>query len=92
MARPTHLTDKQRTQALARHALLRPHLDDGVPLTAVARAGGVPQQILERWRRRYRLAIQLRLLTIEAAMNRRVNMAVWRLCGEVLSRMWAKSS
>jgi putative transposase len=34
--------------------VLRPHLDEGVPLAAVARAAGVPLRTLERWARRYR--------------------------------------
>ena len=40
--------------ALARFALLRPHLHDGVPLTAVARDAGVPIGTLRHWLRRYR--------------------------------------
>ena len=42
MASLMDLTDEQRTQALDRHALLRPHLDDGVSLPALAREHNIP--------------------------------------------------
>src|SRR3954452_13660277 len=40
--------------AVARFRLLRPFLEDGVPLTAVAREAGVPLSTAKRWVRRYR--------------------------------------
>lgn len=40
--------------ALARFALLRPHVEDGVPLTAVARGADVPIGTMRHWLRRYR--------------------------------------
>jgi len=50
----TVLTDAQRDQALGRYALLRPHLEQGVPLTALAREHGVSLRTLERWLSDYR--------------------------------------
>jgi putative transposase len=40
--------------AVARFRLLRPFLEDGVPLAAVAREAGVPLSTAKRWARRYR--------------------------------------
>jgi putative transposase len=40
--------------AVARFRLLRPFLEDGVPLAAVARAAGVPLRTAKRWVRHYR--------------------------------------
>jgi putative transposase len=37
-----------------RFALLRPHVEDGVPLTHAARAGGVPVRTAQRWLAQYR--------------------------------------
>ena len=56
MASARVLTEAERTNALARYALLRPHLEDGVPLPAVARETGVSLRTLERWLARYRQA------------------------------------
>ena len=36
------LSEDQRVQAMARLTVLRPHLDDGVPLTRTATAGAYP--------------------------------------------------
>ena len=41
-------------RAIARFRLLRPFLEDGVPLAAVAREAGVPLSTAKRWARRYR--------------------------------------
>jgi hypothetical protein len=41
----TALSEDRRAQAMARLAVLRPHLDDGVPLTRTAAAAGVPQRV-----------------------------------------------
>src|SRR3954468_7638713 len=43
------LSEDQRVQAMARLAVLRPHLDDGVPLTRTAAAAGVPLRTAQRW-------------------------------------------
>lgn len=45
---------KTSDQALARFDLLRPHLEDGVPLTNVARTTGTPIGTLRRWLAAYR--------------------------------------
>jgi putative transposase len=50
------LPESQRTVALARFTLLKPHLEDGVPLTRVAAAAGVPPRTAQRWLARYRAA------------------------------------
>src|SRR5687767_8300081 len=48
------LCDEQRQQAMDRLAVLRPHLDDGVPLARAARHAGIPERTAERWLSRYR--------------------------------------
>jgi putative transposase len=48
------LSDEQRQQAMDRLAVLRPHLDDGVPLARAARHAGIPVRTAERWLSRYR--------------------------------------
>jgi putative transposase len=50
------LSEAQRRQAVERCQLLRLHLDDGVPLRAVARAHAVPYRTLQRWLARYHQA------------------------------------
>ena len=42
------LSEDRRSQAMARLAVLRPHLDDGVPLTRTAAAAGVPLRTAQR--------------------------------------------
>src|SRR5689334_21772704 len=57
MARPpalTELTDAERARAAARYALLRPFLEDGVPLPTIARAGHPSLRTLRAWVARYR--------------------------------------
>jgi len=48
------LSEDQRVQAMARLTVLRPHLDDGVPLTRTAAAAGMPLRTMQRWLARYR--------------------------------------
>lgn len=48
------LSDDRRAQVMARLAVLRPHLDDGVPLTRTAAAAGVPLRTAQRWLTHYR--------------------------------------
>ena len=48
------LSEDQRVQAMARLTVLRPYLDDGVPLTRTAAAAGVPLRTTQRWLARYR--------------------------------------
>ena len=48
------LTEAQRQEAMARFAVLQPHLDEDVPLARVAREARVPLRTAERWLARYR--------------------------------------
>jgi putative transposase len=50
----TALPEPTRAQALARFRLLRPHLEDGVPLARLARAEGIALRTAQRWLARYR--------------------------------------
>ena len=53
---PRHLadlTDVQRDQAMARWQVLRPHIEDDVPLARLAGRGGVAGRTLQRWAARY---------------------------------------
>jgi putative transposase len=49
-------TEAQRQQAMARFAVLRSHLNEGIPLSEVARTAGVPLRSVQRWLARYRTA------------------------------------
>src|SRR5258706_14529132 len=49
----TQLAEADRTAALARFRLLRPHLEDQVPLARVAREQGRELRTLQRWLRAY---------------------------------------
>jgi len=40
--------EQRREQAMARFAVLRPHLEDGVPLTRAADGAGIPVRTAER--------------------------------------------
>jgi putative transposase len=48
------LSEHQRARALARHAVLQPHLQSGVPLPRAAAAAAVSLRTAERWLARYR--------------------------------------
>jgi putative transposase len=48
------LTETQRAQALAHFHLLRPFLDDGVPLTHIAALHRLSVRTLRRWVQQYR--------------------------------------
>jgi putative transposase len=50
----TALSEEQRGQALERFAVLRPFLEEGVPLTAVAQAQDLSVRTLRYWVRQYR--------------------------------------
>ncbi len=55
LGRPlVELTEQQRLQAMQRWAVLRPHIEDGVPLSRVAADAGVALRSTERWLARYR--------------------------------------
>jgi putative transposase len=47
-------TEEEREQAMARYAVLRPHIDEGIPLSETARDAGVPLRSVQRWLARYR--------------------------------------
>lgn len=59
MSEPTHpaslacLSEQQRKDAMARFAVLRPHLEEEVPLARAARLAGVPGRTAQRWLSRY---------------------------------------
>ncbi len=53
-AQLVELSDARREQAMSRWALLRPHLEDGVALAALARQAGVPLRTAQRWLAQYR--------------------------------------
>ena len=48
------LPAERRAEAMARLAVLRPHLEDDVPLTRAADAAGVPVRTARRWLSRFR--------------------------------------
>ncbi len=50
----TAAAEARRDLAMSRFAVLRPHLHDGVALTAAARHAGVPVRTAQRWLARYR--------------------------------------
>jgi len=50
------LDERQRAVVMRRRAVLRPVVQEGVPLTVAARDGGVPLRSAERWLARYRAA------------------------------------
>ena len=48
------LDEQRRAEAMTRFAVLRPHLEEGVPLPNAAGQAGVPVRTAERWLSRYR--------------------------------------
>src|SRR4051794_31297019 len=56
MAQPplSSLSEAERTRALERFELLRPHLEEGVPLARVARERGLALRTATRWAGQYR--------------------------------------
>jgi len=50
----TALTEEQRRRAQERFSVLRPCLEEGAPLSQVARQAGVPLRTAQRWLRQYR--------------------------------------
>lgn len=48
------LTASQREEAMARFAVLKPHIDEGIPLSEVARDTNTPTRTAQRWLSRYR--------------------------------------
>ena len=58
-------TEEERQQAIARCAVLRPHLHEDIPLSAAARDAGVPLRSVQRWLARYRVAGLVGLVRIK---------------------------
>ncbi|MGY1947513.1 Mu transposase C-terminal domain-containing protein [Nocardia asiatica] len=52
----TELSEADRRQAMSRLEVLRPYLEDDVPLTRAAAASGTPLRTAQRWLHRYRSA------------------------------------
>ncbi len=50
----TALAENERKRAVTRFGLLRPYLEDGVPLARIAHEQEVTPRTLERWVARYR--------------------------------------
>jgi putative transposase len=50
----TALSEGQRSQALRRWRILRPHVEDALPLARAAADAGVPERTAQRWLARYR--------------------------------------
>lgn len=76
----TGLTAAERRQAMSRFEVLRPHLEDGVPLTRAAAAGGIPLRTAQRWLRRYRDSGLAGLVRTErASLGRRTDPELVRL-------------
>jgi len=50
----SELDEQQRTVVMQRWQVLRPTVEDGVPLTVAAREAGVPLRSAQRWLTRYR--------------------------------------
>ena len=48
------LTEEQRKLAMERFAILRPHIEEDVPLAQAARSAGIAVRTAERWLARYR--------------------------------------
>ena len=48
------LGEQEREEALRRWRILRPHVENGCPLTRAAADGGVPVRTAQRWLARYR--------------------------------------
>ena len=50
----SELSEQQRDEAQRRFEVLRPHLEDGVPLVHAAAAAGIPARTARHWLARYR--------------------------------------
>ena len=51
---PTSLDESERERALERFHILKPFLEDGVPLPRISAESGIPLRTLRRWVSRYR--------------------------------------
>lgn len=50
------LTPSQREQAMTRFEVLRPHIEEEIPMARVASNAGIPLRTVQRWLSRYRAA------------------------------------
>lgn len=50
----TDVNERQHEQAMTRFAVLKPHLEDDVPLQCAAAEAGIPVRTAQRWLARYR--------------------------------------
>ncbi len=83
------LDEQRRGQAMVRFAALRPHLEEGVPLTRAAGEAGVPVRTAERWLARYRqggLASLVRSTRRDAGAHRSPSALVALVEGMALKR------
>src|SRR3954452_7336991 len=55
-ASPAGRGEEGQARAMARFAVLRPHLEEGVPLARAAGEAGMPLRTAQRWLARYRRA------------------------------------
>lgn len=87
---PPHLqTDAEREAAMERFRLLRPVLEEGVPLTQIAREQGLPLRTARRWLQQYRrhgLAGLQRQPRSDAGQRRRVSPELQQLIEGLMLR------
>lgn len=79
---PHALSDEERAQALQRFYLVRPFLEEGVPLTQIAHHRGLQLRTLQRWVDRYRrqgLAGLVRKARADRGTHRRIPAELQRL-------------
>lgn len=72
----TALTDEERAQAMARFQIIRPFLEEGIPLSRLAREQEIPLRTAQQWVARYRrngLAGLIRQPRADQGIRRRVN-------------------
>jgi hypothetical protein len=79
------LDEDERAQVVERWAVLRPHVEDGFPLTEAAAAAGVPLRTAQRWLARYRDGGLAAL-----ARDRRSDRGVRRLHAELITVIEAR--
>ncbi len=83
------LVATDRTEAMARFTVLRPHLEDDVPLSRAAEAAGVPVRTARRWLARFRqdgLAGLARMERIDRGRHRLPEELVRTVEGMALAR------
>lgn len=79
---PRTLSEQERTQALQRFYLVRPFLEDGVPLSQLAHQHDIQLRTLQRWVDRYRrhgLAGLVRKARMDRGTHRRIPLEMQRL-------------